>query len=148
MTTSRLGLFAPRLLVAIPQSKGAFAPSRISGGWSQGLAGMALALALRSSLASAVECRDQLPATQVVWTGPKVEGSYLRSTREVVRELLRDARQDILVIGYWIAARDEGEGIIEEVITSLGIAVRRGVEVTVIVDERRATTAATIVKLS
>ena len=102
-----------------------------------GLAGMALALALRSSLASAVECRDQLPATQVVWTGPKVEGSYLRSTREVVRELLRDARQDILVIGYWIAARDEGEGIIEEVITSLGIAVRRGVEVTVIVDERQ-----------
>ena len=102
-----------------------------------GLAGMALALALRSSLASAVECRDQLPAIQVVWTGPKVEGSYLRSTREVVRELLRDARQDILVIGYWIAAHDEGEGFIEEVITSLGIAVRRGVEVTVIVDERQ-----------
>jgi len=102
-----------------------------------GIAGAALALALRSSVATAVERRSQLPATQVVWTGPKVEGSYLRSTREVVRELLRAARQEILVIGYWIAARDEGEGIIEEVINMLGVAAHRGVRVTVIVDERQ-----------
>ena len=102
-----------------------------------GLAASSLALALRSSVAAADRRRSQLPATQVVWTGPKVEGSYLRSTREVVRELLRAAQHDIFVIGYWIAARDEGEGIIEEVITSLGLAVHRGVKTTVIVDERQ-----------
>ena len=103
------------------------------------LSGASLALALRSSVATFAECRDLLPDTQVVWTGPKVEGSYLRSTREVVRELLRTAQHDILVIGYWIAARDESDGIIEEVIASLGLAVDRGIHVTVIVDERKRT---------
>lgn len=100
------------------------------------LAGSTLALALRSSVAAANESRSELPVTQLVWTGPSVEGSYLRSTREVVRELLRAAQHELLVTGYWIAAHDEGEGIIEEVITALGAAVHRGVEVTVIVDER------------
>jgi phosphatidylserine/phosphatidylglycerophosphate/cardiolipin synthase-like enzyme len=75
--------------------------------------------------------------TQVVWTGPKVEGSFLRSTREVLREILRGAQRDLLVIGYWIAARDEGEGIIEEVIASLAAAVQRGVNLVVIMDERQ-----------
>lgn len=102
-----------------------------------GLSASSLALALRSGVAAAERRRGQLPATQVVWTGPKVEGSYLRSTREVVRELLRAAQHDILVIGYWIAACDEGEGIIEEIIASLGLAVHRGVRTTVIVDERQ-----------
>ena len=105
-------------------------------GEASALSAPALAVALRASVAAAVECRRHQPATQVVWTGPKVEGSFLRSTREVVRELLRSARHDLLVIGYWIAARDEGEGIIEEVIASLGDAVHRGVRVKVIIDER------------
>jgi phosphatidylserine/phosphatidylglycerophosphate/cardiolipin synthase-like enzyme len=54
-----------------------------------------------------------------------------------VREILRDAQRDLLVIGYWIATRDEGEGIIEEVIASLATAVQRGVSLAVIVDERQ-----------
>jgi phosphatidylserine/phosphatidylglycerophosphate/cardiolipin synthase-like enzyme len=76
------------------------------------------------------------PAAQVVWTGPKVEGSYLRATREVVRELLRGAQAELLVVGYWIAARDDGEGIIEEVIGSLADAVTRGLSVKLVVDKR------------
>lgn len=100
------------------------------------LSGTALAFALRVSVAAAAEWRRRQPVTQVVWTGPKVEGSFLRSTREVVRELLRGARRDLLVIGYWIAARDDGEGIIEEIIAALGDAVYRGVSVKVIFDER------------
>jgi phosphatidylserine/phosphatidylglycerophosphate/cardiolipin synthase-like enzyme len=100
------------------------------------LSSSALAVALRASVAAAHEaCRNQ-PVTQVVWTGPKVEGSFLRSTREVVRELIRGARRELLVTGYWIAARDEGEGIIEEVIESVGEAVLRGASVRIIVDER------------
>src|SRR5215831_2816265 len=95
-----------------------------------------LALMLRASAASVAVFRRQVPFTQVAWTGPKVEGSFLRATREVVRELIRQARVELLVVGYWIAARDDGEGIIEEVITSLAEAVMRGTGVRVIVDER------------
>lgn len=100
------------------------------------LSAQALALVLRTSVASVSAFRRQVPATQVVWTGPKVEGSFLRATREVVREILRGAHTELLVVGYWIAARDDGEGIIEEVIASLADAVTRGVTVSVVVDER------------
>lgn len=96
----------------------------------------ALALVIRTSVASVASFRRSVPTTQVVWTGPKVEGSYLRTTREVVREILRGARHELLVVGYWIAARDEGEGIIEEVISAIGDAVGRGVAVTIVIDER------------
>ena len=101
------------------------------------LSGTALALALRSSVATAADYRSRISTTQVVWTGLKVEGSYVRSTREVVRELLRGAQRNILVVGYWIAGSDDGDGIINEFISSLVSAVRRGVSVIVIVDERR-----------
>jgi len=100
------------------------------------LSGPALALVLRTSVAFVATFRRQSPATQVVWTGPKVEGSFLRATREVVRELLRGAQAELLVVGYWIAARDDGESIIDEVIASLADAVTRGLTVRVVVDER------------
>jgi cardiolipin synthase A/B len=100
------------------------------------LTGQAIALALRTSVVAATSVRVRAPSTQVVWTGPKVEGSFLRATREVVREILRGARTELLVVGYWIAARDDGEGIIEELIALLADAVTRGVAVSVIMDER------------
>lgn len=100
------------------------------------LSPQALALMLRTSAASVTIFRRQVPSTQVAWTGPKVEGSFLRATREVVRELLRHARVELLVVGYWIAARDDGEGIIEEVIALLANAVMRGVAVRVVFDAR------------
>jgi phosphatidylserine/phosphatidylglycerophosphate/cardiolipin synthase-like enzyme len=53
-----------------------------------------------------------------------------------VREILQGAQTELLVVGYWIAARDDADGIIEEVIASLANAVIRGVLVRVIVDER------------
>ena len=100
------------------------------------LSGQALALLLRSNVAAVQAFRRQVPETQVVWTGPRVEGSFLRATREVVREILRGARAELLVVGYWIAAREDGEGIIEEAIALLAEAVGRRVRVTVVVDER------------
>ena len=100
------------------------------------LSGQAVAFALRTSIAAVRSVRGRIPGTQVVWTGPKVEGSFLRATKEVVRELLRGARAELLVVGYWIAARDDGEGIIEELIASLSDAVIRGVTVRVVMDER------------
>lgn len=53
-----------------------------------------------------------------------------------MRELLRGARAELQVVGYWITARDDGEGIIEELIASLSDAVTRGVTVSVVMDER------------
>jgi phosphatidylserine/phosphatidylglycerophosphate/cardiolipin synthase-like enzyme len=100
------------------------------------LSAEALALVLRASVASIATFRQRIPTTQVVWTGPKVDGSYLRATREVVREIIRGANAELLVVGYWIAAHDEREGVIEEVILSLADAVKRGVTVTIIADER------------
>ena len=95
-----------------------------------------LALVLRTRVASVAAFRRQVPNAQVVWTGPRVEGSFLRATRAVVRELLAGAHTGLLVVGYWMAARDDGKGIIEEVIASLADAVTRGVTVSVVVDER------------
>jgi phosphatidylserine/phosphatidylglycerophosphate/cardiolipin synthase-like enzyme len=100
------------------------------------LSAEALALLLRTCAASVAAFRQRVPSTQVAWTGPRVEGSFLRATREVVREMLREAHRELLVVGYWIAARDDGQGIIEEIIASLAEAVGRGVTVTVVFDER------------
>ena len=64
--------------------------------WAQfgpGLSAAALAALLRSCVHAASSVRQSLPTTQVAWTGPKVEGSFLRATREVVRELLRSAER-------------------------------------------------------
>jgi cardiolipin synthase len=80
--------------------------------------------------------RNTAPIAQGVWTGPTVEGSYLRATKEVVREILRAATRQVLVVGYWISARDNGDGIVEEVIGALAEAVRKGVTVRVVIDER------------
>lgn len=101
------------------------------------LPGPALALAFRAS-ADGIQLERLLsPKTQVVWTGPKVEGSYVRATREVVREIIRDAKHELLIVGYWLSARDEGEGIIEELIELLAEAVCRGTVLTMILDERQ-----------
>ena len=66
----------------------------------------------------------------------RVEGSFLRATPEVVRELIRSAKRDVLVVGYWIAAHDESAAVIEEVIRLLAHAVSGGLSVRVVVDER------------
>lgn len=100
------------------------------------LSGEALALILRCSANSAQQMRQRLPIAEVVWSGPKIEHSFLRATREVVRELLREARNELLIVGYWIAAKDDGEGIIEEFIASLAEAVLRRIKCRVVLDER------------
>lgn len=101
------------------------------------LDGPALAVALHASADGIQLERLVSPKTQVVWTGPKVEGSYVRTTREVVREIVRGAEHDLLVVGYWIAAREDGEGVIEELIELLAEATQKGVALTMVLDERR-----------
>ena len=73
--------------------------------------------------------------TEVVWTGPKVEGSHLRATRQVIQDIIVGAKFELLVVGYWLAGKDDGEGIINDVIEMLAGAVDRGVKVTMVLDE-------------
>lgn len=99
------------------------------------ITGLVIALLLKTSIATAAKVREWSTNTQVVWTGPKIDGSYLRATREVIREIIRTARTELLVVGYWIAARGD-QDIIEEIIFSLADAKHRGLRVTIVIDER------------
>lgn len=80
--------------------------------------------------------RHVAPRAQVVWTGPRVEGSFLRSTRDVVREIVAGARRELWIVGYWLAGRGDGEGIIADLVALMSEAVLRGVAVKVVLDER------------
>ena len=101
------------------------------------LSAPALAVALRTCGAAVQIEQQRTPRTSLVRTGPKVEGSFFRATREVMREIRSGADRVLLVVGYWLAARDDGEGIIEELVSLLAEAVQREVAMTVVLDERR-----------
>ncbi|RZI44487.1 hypothetical protein EGT07_03455 [Herbaspirillum sp. HC18] len=73
--------------------------------------------------------------TEVVWTGPKVEGSYLRATRQVVQDIIAAAQSELLVVGYWLAGKEDHEGIINDIIDLIASAVARSVKVTMVLDE-------------
>jgi cardiolipin synthase len=101
------------------------------------MSGSDLGISLQVAAAAIKNERAASTRTQVVWSGPDVEGSYVRATREVVREIVRNAKSEVLVVGYWLAGREDGEGIIEELIQRLSQGVSRGIALTVILDERR-----------
>ncbi len=72
--------------------------------------------------------------TEVVWTGPKIGDSYLRTTRQVVQDIISASQSDLLVVGYWLAGKEDYEGIVNDIIELLADAVYRGVRVTVVLD--------------
>lgn len=80
--------------------------------------------------------RSRSPKTEVVWTGPPVDGSFVRATREVVREIAMGAQRELVVVGYWLAARGDSEGIIDDLIATLSRAIERGVDVALALDSR------------
>lgn len=98
-----------------------------------GNSGFALQL---ETIKEAVALTDrEATQTEVVWTGPKVEGSYLRATRQVVQDIILAARSELLVVGYWLAGKQDYEGIINDIIDLMADAVARGVKVTMVLDE-------------
>lgn len=72
--------------------------------------------------------------TEVVWTGPKTGDSYLRTTRQVVQDIIASSQSDLLLVGYWLAGKEEYDGIVNNVIGLIAAAVNRGVKVTVVLD--------------
>jgi cardiolipin synthase len=91
---------------------------------------------LVASLKEAVASTErEATQTEVVWTGPKIEGSYLRATRQVVQDIIAGAKSELLVVGYWLAGKEDNEGIINDIIDLMAAAVTRGVKVVMVLDE-------------
>lgn len=89
---------------------------------------------LQCTYAGAMQSLERAHTTEVVWTGPRVEGSFLRGTRQIVQDIVRSARHELLVVGYWIAGTDESESVINSIIEQISDAVDRGVTVSVVLD--------------
>lgn len=103
---------------------------------SQDLNGAALSFALKACTFAGEKARASAPKAQAVWSGPIIDGSYLRMTREVIKELVAGAKHEILVVGYWLVTNNDPEGIISEILHLLANASRLGRKVTFILDER------------
>ncbi len=95
-----------------------------------------LALVLRTNVAPVAALRRQMPAAQVVWSGPNLEGSFLRATKEMVRDLLHRVQEELLFVKYLITIQNNFKSIIKEFIALLAKAVTRRVVLRVIFDER------------
>ncbi|MDR6948460.1 phosphatidylserine/phosphatidylglycerophosphate/cardiolipin synthase-like enzyme [Pseudomonas sp. 2957] len=99
------------------------------------LSSAAFALQLIALKEAVLLTESEATKTEVVWTGPKVEGSYLRATRQVVQDIISAAQFELLVVGYWLAGKEDYEGIINDVIELIANAVTRGVKVIMVLDE-------------
>lgn len=93
------------------------------------------ALQLAAIKDAVAQTESEATQTEVVWTGPKVEGSYLRATRQVVQDIISAAQSELLVVGYWLAGKEDYEGIINDIVDLMANAVERGVKVTMVLDE-------------
>jgi len=93
------------------------------------------ALQLAALKEAVVFTASEATPTEVVWTGPKVEGSYLRATRQVVQDIIAAAQTELLVVGYWLAGKEDYEGIVNDIIELIADAVTRGVNVTMVLDD-------------
>ena len=93
------------------------------------------ALQLAAIKDAVAQTESETTRTEVVWTGPKVEGSYLRATRQVVQDIISAAQSELLVVGYWLAGKEDYEGIINEIVDLMANAVERGVKVTMVLDK-------------
>lgn len=99
------------------------------------LTNSAFALQLAALKEAVLLTEGEATQTEVVWTGPKVEGSYLRATRQVVQDIISAAQSELLVVGYWLAGKEDYEGIINDIIELMAHAVARGVKVAMVLDE-------------
>lgn len=96
-----------------------------------------------STIALALETADILksqeivesPEIELVWTGPTVSSSGLRTTYQVVRELIAGARHSLLLVGYSFNLNPDLPGAGAVLATDLGRALTRGVHLTLIIHD-------------
>ena len=96
--------------------------------------GATLAASLRGTVAGVRAERQLSPKTELVWTGPGVEGSRARATQQVINEIIDGAERELLIVGYWLVVWEGDEGVVSEIIDRAVEAARRGATVTIILD--------------
>jgi phosphatidylserine/phosphatidylglycerophosphate/cardiolipin synthase-like enzyme len=99
------------------------------------LSSSVFALQLSALKEAVLLAESEATQTEVVWTGPRVEGSFLRATRQVVQDIISAAESELLVVGYWLAGKEDYEGIINDIINLIANALGRGVKVTIVLDK-------------
>lgn len=98
------------------------------------MSGSTLSMLIWAAVEATRKEQERAAQTEVIWTGPRAETSYLRATRQVVLDLLRNAKDEVLVVGYWIAADAEPNGVVRQIISQVAQAARRGALVKVVLD--------------
>lgn len=90
-----------------------------------GLPSQAIAFGLLCARRAAEESQSKAPRLELVWTGESPPtGSCVRSTEQTIREMIRCARERVLVVGYDL--REASERILDD----LREARRRGCIIT------------------
>jgi cardiolipin synthase A/B len=95
-----------------------------------------------TTMARLIECiasfnsreRQRNDLSRLVWTGPEAPGSYPRSSRQIVREIVMGAQKEIWLTAYWIAGPRDGEGIVNDIVELLANASVRGLDVALALD--------------
>ncbi len=98
--------------------------------WSeaQGLPGAAIAAALRAAVA-AVDASRAVNKVSLVWTGPPTRAVGLRSTRAVLKSLVANATESLMLVSY------AGYNV-EDLAVTLAEAASRGVAVSLVLETR------------
>lgn len=66
-----------------------------------------------------------------VWTGPEVAGSLTRRTEAVVKEIIAEASEELLIVGYWLVTSTVQ---IKELIAQLKEKAQAGVKIRFVFD--------------
>jgi cardiolipin synthase len=134
LTSSSVGVDALPHVSSETAQRAVMAFRLLAGGTSES----AVALALDAANALRTVERLDRPEIEIVWTGPAAEGPLVRSTADVITEMLREVRDtgEILVVGYSLTA-DPGTAA-RDIIDLLGDASRKHVAITVILHQDEA----------
>lgn len=97
--------------------------------------GRDLGAMLRAAAGGLLVERERATQTEVVWTGPRVDQSFVRSTREVMRDIVRGAVRELIVVGYWIQGEAGDEGIVRELVQEVAARAADGISVTIALDQ-------------
>jgi len=92
----------------------------------QSLTPQSLALALVSATHSYQTAKAQT-AIEIVWTGPTTGALPLRRTEQVLIEMIREAKEELLIVSF--AVYD-----IAEIVAEMEMAIARGVALTLVVE--------------
>ena len=86
--------------------------------------------AIASALTTAAYCenaaKDEL-SVELVWTGPTSEGMLLRRTEQVLLQLIREARHEIILVSFAVYK-------IPEIAKALLVAIKQGVTLRIIAE--------------